>query len=319
MENKSINLMRWLMAIAVIIIHSELFKPLNFQLYTLINNGLCRLAVPFFFITSGYFFYRKLANNRKTSNYFRRLIRTLLIFSALEIILYGPFYYNGSNLLFLIWRTVSVGLGGIYWYLISLIITLLLLKPLWKRKIIMPGLIIGLLFYLCATTNDAYYGLFVNHPIQSLAITHTSLFTWPQAGLASSLLYLSLGALIYQLRPRFNHQKLLLTIVLALFLVEVCCLSYFKIAIDYNCYLLLILAAPLLFIYLLDDPWHFISDQQSHYFKDTSLYIYMLHPFFLNIIPLFIPVLAFGPLKFLTGLIGCLLICHLIKTKQKVW
>ena len=45
-KQKRINLIRRLIAIKVIVIHSKLFKPLNFNLYILINNGLCRLAVP---------------------------------------------------------------------------------------------------------------------------------------------------------------------------------------------------------------------------------------------------------------------------------
>lgn len=316
MENKSINLMRWLMAIGVIIIHSELFKPINFTLYTLINNGLCRLAVPFFFITSGYFFYHKLANRQVTTNYFYKLLRILLIFTILEIIIYGPFYYNGSNFLLLFWRTISVGLSGIYWYLISLIISLLLLRPFWKRKIILPCLIIGLIFYLIAATNDTYYSLFIDNPIQSLAITHTDLFTWPQAGLFSSLLYLSIGAFIYQYQLRFRHIRIIMPLSVILLLVEAYYLSYSNIAVDYNCYIMLILATPLLFIYLLSDPFKFISAQQSYYFKQASLYIYMIHPFCLNIIPLFIPILAFSPFKFLTGFIGCSIACHFIIAKK---
>lgn len=316
MENKSINLMRWLMAICVIIIHSELFKPINFTLYTLINNGVCRLAVPFFFIASGYFFYHKLANHHSTTTYFYKLIKILLIFTAIEIIIYGPFYYNGSNLLELIWRTITVGMGGIYWYLISLLSGLLLLKFFWKRKIIFPGIIIGLLLYLMASTNDAYYGLFTNTPIQTIAAIHTNLFTWPQAGLCSCLLYLSIGALIYQYQPYFRTIKIIMPISIIGLLIEVFCLSYFNIARDYNCYLMLIITTPLLFIYLLDDPFN-LSDQHSYYFRQSSLYIYMLHPFFLNIIPIFIPILAFGPLKFLTGLLGCLLVCQFIINPNK--
>lgn len=316
MENKSINLIRWLMAICVIIIHSELFKPINFTLYTLINNGICRLAVPFFFITSGYFFYHKLANHHNTTTYFYKLIKILLIFTTIEIIIYGPFYYNGSNLLQLIWRTVSVGMGGIYWYLISLLAGLFILKFFWTRKIIISGLVIGLVLYLIACTNDAYYGLFINNPIQTIASIHTKLFTWPQAGLCSCLLYLSIGALIYQYQPHLRMIKIIMPLSIIALLIEAFCLSYFNIACDYNCYLMLIITTPLLFIYLLDDPFN-ISDQYSYYFRQSSLYIYMLHPFFLNIIPLFIPLLAFGPLKFLTGLLGCLAICHFIIRPSK--
>ncbi|MFR5266882.1 acyltransferase family protein [Clostridium sp.] len=44
-------------AILVVMIHTMAFSSLSKDLWVATSLGICRVAVPFFFIISGYFFY----------------------------------------------------------------------------------------------------------------------------------------------------------------------------------------------------------------------------------------------------------------------
>ena len=46
------------MAILVVCLHSTVFSDINTELSFVVESGLCRIAVPFFFIVNGYFFTR---------------------------------------------------------------------------------------------------------------------------------------------------------------------------------------------------------------------------------------------------------------------
>lgn len=55
-ENSTIDIVKLFFAYCVIAIHTVLFLDVNEGLYWFNNHMIWRLAVPFFFLTSGYFF-----------------------------------------------------------------------------------------------------------------------------------------------------------------------------------------------------------------------------------------------------------------------
>lgn len=279
-RNQSIDLFKFIFSICVIMIHTQLFKNNNIA-YITITMGLARLAVPFFFITSGYYFYQKLDLQKNVKSYFIKNIKIFVIFEKLEVIFYtvpllsiiqkyGIFVY--------LWRILSTGLGGAYWYITSLIFSLLILTPFWKRKSIAPTFIIGLLLYLVVFTNDSYGFFFENTMIQNISKMHTMIWTWPQAGLCSSLLYLSIGAYIYEKKPQVSYLPMKLFLSIICLICEALFLQTHG-AYDGNCYIMLIVCVPLLFLWLLQ---HNTLSIQTDFLGQMSLYIYMLHPLIMN-------------------------------------
>lgn len=91
-----------------------------------------RFAVPFFFITSGYFFYRGLRSAESPKRYFLRYIKNLLfILLVWQFVLYLPFTiktyvlkYSGAGAIkiamVLIRRLFIIG-SGPYWYIVALL------------------------------------------------------------------------------------------------------------------------------------------------------------------------------------------------------
>lgn len=312
-RNETLDFMKFIFSICIIAIHTSVFKYFNSTLYYTIPMGLMRIAVPFFFVTSGYFFYQRLQDNKDSKSYILRLIKIFIIFEGAEVLIYTPalLFSHNFHILPYLWKMISVGLGGIYWYLISLILSFVIVTPLWKKKRINPTLIIGLILYLMVFSVDSYSMIFNQTRIHSLAKIHTCIWTWPQAGLCSSLFYLSVGALIYQKKPKITYSKVFLVLSLICLIVESYLLQSHG-ASDANCYISLIIGTPLLFIEVLKHPNMKIHTNQL---GKMSLYIYAVHPIVLNIFGLVIP--QDLPL-FLIGSIISIIIAYLIIKRQKM-
>ena len=58
-EFKIVDIMRMIMAVFVVILHANIFKADGTRLESYINGVFIQLAVPFFFVVSGFFFSKK--------------------------------------------------------------------------------------------------------------------------------------------------------------------------------------------------------------------------------------------------------------------
>lgn len=286
-RNKVIDLMKFVFSICIIAIHVSLFKDISNVCYYIFTMGIFRIGVPFFFIVSGYYYYLKVKDNQSIKSYIMKLIKVFIIAELIEIVLYTPFFIKSEyfSIGLYLWKIFSTGLGTVYWYLTSFIISLIILVPFWRKRKIGFMLIVGLVLYLIAMTNDSYGPLFVGTNIQKIAMFHTQIWTYPQAGLCSSLLFLSIGAYIAQKKIIIKKVTIPMFLFGLLFIGEAYYLQNHQ-AFDANCYLMLILLAPLFFIWCL---------QYSKKIFDTkilgqmSFYIYMIHPIILNILRFLLP------------------------------
>ena len=59
----AIDIAKYVSALLVVCIHTFPFIELNETFNTYFIQTICRMAVPFFFTISGYFFFRKLTND----------------------------------------------------------------------------------------------------------------------------------------------------------------------------------------------------------------------------------------------------------------
>ena len=170
-------------------------------------------------------------------------------------------------------RVFTCGVNGVYWYLISLFLTCLLLRPLWAKKKTNILIIIGLVLYILAMTDDTYTGFFMNTKIQELVHMHTMFWKWPQAGFAMSVLFLSIGVKLRQDALEVKHTGLLFLISCMLLVLEANFTQTHG-ALDANCYFSLIFAAPLLMMLALKHPAVINCPKEV---RDLSMYIYMVH------------------------------------------
>ena len=148
--NGTIDIVKLLMAILVIGIHTE---PFGFHFWLDKGFGICtRLCVPFFFVTSAYFYWRK---ERSAKSFLSRIVLLYVIWS----VIYLPFdipVLREMSIPQLLNRFLWAGNGYGLWYLCGtitgFIITYLLLKIMQPDQV----LIIAVIMLIIGTMKTTY-------------------------------------------------------------------------------------------------------------------------------------------------------------------
>ena len=176
-----IDVLRFLCAILIIMIHVVPLGSSQGRAVLLLNhalrNVLARAAVPFFFMCSGFFLYRKTPADRfstePTKKTVLRLGRLYLLWSAIYFpIRFAGFFSSPKG-----FRHAALGyvrdfiFSGSFlqlWYLPALIFSVLLVSALLKRGFPPRRIVlIALLFYLPGLLAQSWFGLI--RPLASLA------------------------------------------------------------------------------------------------------------------------------------------------------
>ena len=81
----AIDLARFVAACLIVALHASPLTSVseNFNFY--IKNGLSRLAVPFFFMASGFFLATKMTDYQKVKQYITNILRMYIIWSAVYL------------------------------------------------------------------------------------------------------------------------------------------------------------------------------------------------------------------------------------------
>jgi peptidoglycan/LPS O-acetylase OafA/YrhL len=317
-----VDVLRLVFAIGVAAIHTMAFQSINEDLRIATSMGICRIAVPFFFIVSGYFLYNRINSEKEPKATLKRLLILYWVWVGIEFITLLPMVLSSLNMpaIIIVKRLLLMGVTGSLWYISSLIITIFIIAPLLKRDKIIPLLIIGAILYLFGTTGDTYYGFFQNTMVSSLNNAYVSVFMMPQVGITEAILFVTLGAVVnkYKLNEKIKKAGLLSIISIILLLIETFVLNKTGIAKDANMYLSAIIAAPVIFIWALNYDKN-ILPKFSKACREYSLGIYCSHQIIMINLAIFIPVLYSNSLvRYLcTVIISALIITGIRKTKAK--
>lgn len=170
-RNIKLDYLRVVLSLLVITPHIQPLFDEDSLLGWLISNGIARIAVPCFFIISGYFAYLKLDDKKAMKKY---LIHLLIVYFVWSLI-YLPTYFHTIETRSL----VTFAFMGYYhlWFLPALIIGILMLVVL--RKILKNDLlilIIGIFLYACGYVMENaelpyrsfYNGVFFGYPFIAL-------------------------------------------------------------------------------------------------------------------------------------------------------
>lgn len=144
-QGNAVDYMKIIMALLVVAIHT--LAPASLSLFIL-TQGVARVAVPFFFISSGYFF----ATKAEQKEFTKTLSRLLILYIAWSLI-YSPYIvksiyqssdsipevvYNSAYLLFKGWRHL--------WFMPALILGITVYHLLRNNRFVLP---LALALYIC--------------------------------------------------------------------------------------------------------------------------------------------------------------------------
>lgn len=277
---KFLNVIKFIAAILVVMIHSMALKSVSEDLWIVSSLGLCRIAVPFFFIISGYFFYN-LNSIEERINKIKKY--TVFYFKALiiESVLLIPFILmviKNAGIVIFLKNLIFIGVTGSLWYISSMVIGLLFILPFLKKNNLKLLAGFSIIFFLFGLTGDSYYGFFKDSFLNNAILTYKSIFVMMQVGFTASVPFLTLGIFInkFKLVEKVKKPLVYLILALVLLIIETFILTKNNIAIDNNLYIALLIAAPMLFIFALKSKIK-VKDESSQLMRKLSVLIYILH------------------------------------------
>jgi serine/alanine racemase len=317
-----IDLVRVACAVLVICIHTRPWVDVNFYFGHYLSNVLARLAVPLFFLFSGYFLSLRLEREIRPERYLRRILLNLLRLYLVWCLIYFPYDWGRilaaehaplpAASLYLRYLLVE---GGHFhlWYFPALIYALAILGFFYLRGRMAWLRILAVLLFLVGLAAEPY-GSWVSR----LAVSVQPLSLVEKLGTSRSALFFALPFLVwgFTLRKyleRVSSRALALGFAGGFFLLDV---ESFRLqsawhAGGYNLYAFLPLAALCAFgLFLRNAPLHWRGDSRS--LRDLSLLMYCLHAGPLLVLEDYAPHVYSNAQKFLLCLLSTLLLSLLV-------
>ena len=256
-------------AILVVCIHTEPFLSVSPALNSLTVNYLCRVAVPFFFISSGFLAFRK--NGRGVCGYIKKLLKLYLIWSVVYFPLtmrvmkwaYGAGGMDAALRVLLNWaKNMIFSAGyGVLWYLPATIVAVGIVWLLQKWGLRLRGVIcVGALLYCVGLLGQSYFGLIT--PLRAYpalwnalrAVYH--LIGTTRNGVFEGVIFIALGARLAQSGRRIPMRRALFGFAVSMLalLGEIALVTWLEWKLAYDMYLMLVPSVLFLMLAALNVP-----------------------------------------------------------------
>ncbi|MBP1040160.1 membrane-bound serine racemase VanT [Vagococcus sp. BWB3-3] len=282
-ENQGIQQFRLIAAVMVIAIHCLPFQQLSPEMDGLITLTLFRVAVPFFFMVTGFFVLGPALENTYPARFRLRsfLKKQLGLYMGVNLLFLPLAFYNGSlsgNTPFS--KLIQLGLfdGFLYhlWYFPAIITGVILLTFLMKKLSFPMISVIAICLYLIGLGGDSWFGIIKQVPL--LNDFYARLFHFfggTRNGLFFAPLFLCLGAFLYRRKAELKPKKVLLFFAIVALLLEGYLLHRFSQVRHDSMYLTL----PLVMVFLFPIIYQWQPKLKCRKATDLSLGLYILHPY----------------------------------------
>ena len=293
----SIDVAKFAMSIVIVAIHSGLGGDWHDSLI----YPLARIAVPVFFVISGYLFFRKYNvcnEQQKKSRLKKFVVRNMQLYAFWFIVLLVPTIvlrkYFADGVLFGLLKIVRGFLFGstfvASWYITATVIAVCAIVFLAKKIGNIPLFLGSALCYVFACLSSNYANLFSGNE----AITHIAESLFPVLGVpynnfVVAFLWIMIGKMFAEkeseLRKRYSEARFSTAVWVALVVscgflcAEQFVIRLYDLAFTNDCYLLLPVPVILLFAIILN------TDMQSRHakeFRAASTITYCFHGTFLS-------------------------------------
>ena len=277
----SIDLAKFSCAILVIALHTNVVDQFSQQFSFIIRNFIYNLLVPFFFICSGYFFYR---GQYEKKDYYKKYIYKIFKIYFFWTSIYMPIIFlnyinneRGAIINLFIFIRNFLFAGSVYhlWYLISLIYSIYIISLLIKKNRFKELLILPLLCLIFILWGQSSYG--ENSIITKI---YMLLFGGVNSGLAVGLLFTSIGVLINKYNLS-NSKYLVFSFLIGAIYLLLIFLAYYSIYYSFHIiYIFSIVVLGAIFNIILN--WRRVPTINK--IGNINLTVYCLHPLVLIII-----------------------------------
>ncbi|MCH5199162.1 MAG: alanine racemase, partial [Oscillospiraceae bacterium] len=281
-NNKSyagIDCFRFIAALLVITIHTSPLMSFSETGDFILTRVIARTAVPFFFMTSGFFMISEY--NRNTDR-LKTFIKSTLKIYAVSIIIYIPVnvyngYFSEQELLPKIIKDIIFD-GTMYhlWYLPAAALVGAIARQLLKKTNYFWAMALAFGLYLIGLFGDSYFGIAENIPIiKSFYELIFQLFDYTRNGVFFAPIFFIMGGFIaeHQNKTSLTADFLGFAVSLGLMLGEALILRYLNFQRHDSMYLFLLPCMFFLFNALLH-----LQGKRSRHIRTSALIIYIIHP-----------------------------------------
>lgn len=287
----TIDLVKFFCAFLVVAVHTAPFSSYHQTISNGFMNYICRIAVPFYFASSGFLLFEKYKDTDfKFRNIIPYLLKILLIYVVWTLLYLRPILKsirtNPNGIAAGILERLKLAvLSGSYihlWYLPALIFAVALIAFLLSRKVRIKTILVpACVFYLIGAAGETYINFFERWPaVYNAFKSIESVFVTYRNGLCFGVLLVLTGVLVSKYGNRISKKTALagLAVSAACMFIEAYAVQHFYIGVDYNFYLFL----PFVVFFLLcmcAKPVEFENKYKVNVdLRNIGTLIYLIHP-----------------------------------------
>ena len=280
-------------------IHTDLLLDFSPTINWYITHVIFRLAVPFFFVTSGFLYGLKILEKKSnlkeiTLNYIKRLMIPFFFWLGIGLIPEMINQYNGnifSTFYQIVKRCIFYPYGAL-WYIYALMIAVGVLYFFYKKGRYLLPIVIGFILYLFALLCNTYY--FVAEKsivLKQIVDSYMQVFISARNGIFVGVLFVSLGVFLAKLlkEKKIKDWNLIyVTSILSfcLFLFEIMLVRNRNMIDDHSMFIMTPIVSSILVLLLTK----FSRNKSYKKLRNLSTGIYFLHRPVLAYLLLFIQI-----------------------------
>jgi len=227
-RNNAVDIFRYICAILVVSIHAHPLQYINETANYVLIEHISRIAVPFFFIVSGYFYsLRYYAGKRPFGGYMKKLLSVYTLWSAVyvieRVILRGGVSF--PELLRLLSYYFYMGTSQHLWFCLSLMAAICVLELVCRRRGERVLTAVSLLLFAVGCLGNTYYHCLGQHIPLLKEMYCLSGYLHIQRYAIYGVTFVTMGNLIARHRERLLQTKnntlcILLCVLLLAFIGE---------------------------------------------------------------------------------------------------
>ncbi len=282
-EYAGIDKFRMVAAIMIIAIHTSPLVSVSQEADFVLTRIIARVAVPFFFMCTGYFLIPGCIESRENgrSIVLKFLAKTGILYGAAVLIylpvnIYSGYFKDKPIIPALVKDLVFDGTFYHLWYIPAGIMGLILVHSLLTRLNLKTVAVISFILYFIGLFGDSYYGISEKFNVaNSFYGVLFSLFEYTRNGLFFAPIFLVMGAMIALSKKTYSTKENTVGFAISMtaLITEGLILHHFSLQRHDSMYFMLVPTMIFLFRILLT-----MKGASQKTLRDISMIVYILHP-----------------------------------------
>ena len=209
-RNRSIDIFRYVCAIMVVAIHTHPFEDIHEKMGFIFTQVIPRVAVPFFFITAGYFYMNSLRNKKRAFiPYIKSILKCYILWSLIyffvDFIQWG--YQNIKGFIGHCFTSFFItGSHYHFWFFPALIFAVIVSTLAYKLKLQKLLLPFSLILYGIGCFGCSYHTIGMNIPFLSIVYS-SQYFTIIRRIIFMGFPFFTGGLLVHEIEKHMSKFK----------------------------------------------------------------------------------------------------------------